>query len=421
MREFLTVLAYTFRENIRKKSLIVSTIIILILTMAIMIVPGLIKNGTNSSQAKDKDTKHKTAVVQNFYIIDNADLLKQDVSLFKSTFTDYKFELKTDAEKEALLKQVQADEHKFLLVLSEQAGMLNMDYFVKNYGSGPGADTLQAMANSLYDSKVLGLAGVDEATQKKILATPSIKVNELGQGYINSKLSSLIIILVLFFAIYYFGYGIAVSVASEKSSRVMETLVTSTKPANIIFGKTAAMGLLGLSQLALILFTAAITYKLFFPTDFIMFGQKIDFSAFTPLVLIMILVYFVLGYLLYAMMNAVAGASVSSSDDVNAAIMPITMISLISFYAAYFPATIPNAGKVTTLTSIIPFTSPFSMPGRLLLGNVSTAELTGSIALLVATIFLFFWVSVKIYSAAILHYGKRLTISELIKMVKIEA
>ena len=416
MREFLTVLIYTFRENIRKKSFIISTIIILILTMAIMIVPGLIENGTKA--ANGRDDKQKAAAVRNFYIIDNADLLKQDVSLFKSTFKDYKFELKTNAEKEALMKLVKEDENKYLLVLS-QSGMLNIDYFIKNYGSGPEPETLQALVNILYDARVLESAGVDEATTQKLLSTPDIKVNELGQGYVMSRILNTIIILVLFFAIYYFGYGIAISVASEKASRVMETLVTSTKPSTIILGKTAAMGLLGLSQFTLILFTAAITYKLFFPKDFSMFGQSIDFSAFTPLVLSMILLYFILGYLLYAMMYAVAGASVSSSEDVNAAITPITMISLISFYAAYFPATMPNAGKTVTLTSIIPFTAPFSMPGRLLLGNVSTLELAGSIALLIATIVLFSWVSVKIYSAAILHYGNRLKISDLIRMVKI--
>jgi ABC-2 type transport system permease protein len=243
-------------------------------------------------------------------------------------------------------------------------------------------------------------------------------VNELGQGYVKSKISSLIVIFVLFFAIYYFGYGIAVSVAAEKTSRVMETLVTSTKPSNIILGKTAAMGLLGLAQLALILFTAAITYRLFFPKNFSVFGQSIDFSAFTPLVLTMILLYFLLGYLLYAMMNAVAGASISKSEDVNTAIAPINMIALASFYAAYFPATMPNAGKIATITSVIPFTAPFSMPGRLLMGNVPALELAGSVALLIATISFLAWISIKIYSAAILHYGNRLKISDLMKMAK---
>jgi ABC-2 type transport system permease protein len=418
MREFLAVLSYTFRENIRKTSFIASTIIVLILTMLIMIVPGMIKNGTLSNSDNGKDAKQKAVTVQNFYIIDNVDLLKQDVSVLESTFENYRIELKTDSEKEALMKQVKEEENKYLLVLSDQSGKLNMDYFINRYGSGPRSDTLQALVNYLYDSKQLALAGVDEVTSKKILSTPGITVNELGQGYVKSKISSMIIIFVLFFAIYYFGYGIAVSVASEKTSRVMETLITSTNPSNIIFGKTAAMGLLGLSQLTLILLTATITYKLFFPKDFTMFGQSLDFSAFTPLAMIMILIYFILGYLLYAMMNAVAGASVSSSDDVNTAIMPITMISIISFYAAYVPATLPNAGKLTMLTSIIPFTSPFSMPGRLLSGNVSTAELAGSIVLLIATILLFSWVSVKIYSAAILHYGNRLKISDMIKMVK---
>lgn len=418
MREFFTVLTYTFRENVRKKSFIISTIIVLLLTMAIMIVPGLIKNGAFANLAKDKDNNQAAARVKNFYIIDNADLLKQNVSPFKAAFKDYQFELKPGAEKEAIMKLVKEDENKFLLVLSEQSGMLNMNYYIKNYGSGPDTDRLQALVNTIYDSKILGLAGVNQATTEKILSTPVIKVNELGQGYVNTKISSMIIILVLFFAIYYFGYGIAVSIASEKASRVMETLVTSTKPSNIILGKTAAMGLLGLSQLGLILFTAAVTYKLFFPKNFSIFGQSIDFSVFTPFILIMILLYFLLGFLLYAMMNAVAGASVSSSEDVNAAIMPITMISLISFYAAYLPATMPNAGKTATITSIIPFTAAFSMPGRLLSGNVPTAELAGSIALLIATILLFSWISVKIYSAAILHYGNRIRIRDLIKMVK---
>lgn len=416
MSEFLTVLKYTFRENIRKTAFIVSTIIILILTIAMMIVPGMIKNGTFNS-SNGKDAKQKSAVIKNFYIIDNAGLLQQDLSPFEAAFKEYRFELKPNAGKKALMKLVKEDENKCLLVLSEQSDRLNMDYYVKTYGSGPERYALQAMVNTLYDSKLLGSAGVDKVTKEKVLATPGIKVNELGQGYLKSKLSSMIIILVLFFAIYYFGYGIAISVASEKSSRVMETLVTSTKPSNIILGKTAAMGLLGLSQLTLILLTAAITYKLFFPKYFTMFGQSIDFSAFTPLAIVMILVYFMLGYLLYAMMYAVAGASVSSSDDVNAAIMPITMISLISFYLAYLPATLPTPGKTAIATSIIPFTAPFSMPGRLLSGSVSTAELTGSIVVLAATILLFSWISVKIYSAAILHYGNRLKIGELIKLV----
>jgi ABC-2 type transport system permease protein len=416
MSEFLTVLKYTFRENIRKTAFIVSTIIILILTIAMMIVPGMIKNGTFNS-SNGKDAKQKSAVVKNFYIIDNAGLLQQDLSPFEAAFKEYRFDLKPNAGKKALMKLVKEDENKCLLVLGEQSDRLNMDYYVKTYGSGPERHALQAMVNTLYDSKLLGSAGVDKVTKEKVLATPGIKVNELGQGYFKSKISSMIIILVLFFAIYYFGYGIAISVASEKSSRVMETLVTSTKPSNIILGKTAAMGLLGLSQLTLILLTAAITYKLFFPKYFTMFGQSIDFSAFTPLAILMILVYFMLGYLLYAMMYAVAGASVSSSDDVNAAIMPITMISLISFYLAYLPATLPTPGKTAIATSIIPFTAPFSMPGRLLSGSVSTAELTGSIVVLAATILLFSWISVKIYSAAILHYGNRLKIGELIKLV----
>ena len=78
----------------------------------------------------------------------------------------------------------------------------------------------------------------------------------------------MLIMFILFFAIYYFGYGIAMSVASEKTSRVMETLVTSTKPSNIILGKTVAMGVLGLMQLVVILSAAVISYGPLFSEKF---------------------------------------------------------------------------------------------------------------------------------------------------------
>lgn len=416
MREFLTVLAYTFRENIRKTAFILSTIIILIITMAVMIVPALVTNFNNSNQNKDVDAK-KNTTIKNFYIIDSTDVLSKDAALLQKAFVEYKFELKPESEKDKLVKSIKENENMFLLVINEQSGILNMEYFVKKYGAGPSPEELKSMVKDQYNAKLLNLAKVDSITTAKFMSPPVILVQELGQGYVKSMISSMIIIFILFFAIYFFGYGIAISVASEKTSRVMETLITSTKPSSIIFGKTAAMGLLGLLQLTLILSTAAITYKLFFPANFKMFGQNLDFSAFTPLALIMIIIYFVLGYLLYAMLNAVAGASVSRSEDVNSAIMPISMISLIAFYAAYFPATMPNAGKMNTITSIIPFTSPFSMPGRLLMGTVTTTELATSISLLIATILLFSWISVKIYSAAILHYGSRLRIIDFVRMM----
>ena len=205
------------------------------------------------------------------------------------------------------------------------------------------------------------------------------------------------------------------SVASEKTSRVMELLVTSTKPSKIILGKSAAMGLLGLIQLFMVVFTGALTYKLTFPENFAIAGQLFDFSSFTPFSLAMIIVYFILGYSLYAMMNAVAGATVSKAEDVNSSVMPISIISIVAFYMGYFSLAVPN-GNIAILSSIIPFSSPFSMPCRILATEVPAWQILASLFSLVVTIVFTAWISIKIYSSAILHYGKRLRLKDLMKM-----
>lgn len=416
MRDFLTVLRYTFRENIRKTTFIVTTLIILVLTVALMILPALFTNSPKTPEPGENPSSQ--TITKNFYVIDKIQVLNGDVAFLQKAFPDSTVELKKTTDADALIARIKNEDNTFLLVLDERDGSPMFDYYVKKYGVGPDPSVLGPLVKSAYTTSILSSAGVDTTVTQKVLATPEITVNELGKGYLKSMISSMIIIFILFFAIYFFGYGIAMSIASEKTSRVMETLVTSTKPSRIIIGKTIAMGLLGLMQLSLILFTAIIFYRLFFPKNFKIFGESIDFSAFTPLAIAMTVIYFIFGYLLYATLNAVAGASVSKAEDVNTAIMPVSMISLIAFYAAYFPSTFPTSGNINTITSMIPFTSPFSMPSRLVMGNVPALELVISLFLLIATTALFSWISIKIYSSAILHYGNKLKLSDFVRMTK---
>ena len=161
--------------------------------------------------------------------------------------------------------------------------------------------------------------------------------------------------------------------------------------------------------------TGLLTYKLTFPDNFSIGGQALDFSSFTPFSIVMIVIYFILGYFLYAMMNAVAGATVSKAEDVNSALMPISFISIAAFYLGNFSLTVPK-GTVSIVSSIIPFSSPFSMPSRILATEVPIWQITASLLSLFITIAFIAWISIKIYSAAILHYGKRLKLKDLMKI-----
>ncbi len=420
MKEFLTVLGYTFKENSRKKSFIISTVITLLLTVLIISLPAIIKGFDNDGktktqeQTKGSDT-NKQAPKGVVFVVDAKDILKGDLNKLGIVYSEYEFKSEPATNIETLKNKVKEEENKSLLILDEKNGVPTFDYLVKQAGSGPEPNGISRVIKNTFVTNLLKASNVPDNVSALVQSDISFNTEELGKGKMNSYISSIVISMLLFFAIYFYGYGVAMSVASEKTSRVMELLVTSTKPSKIILGKSAAMGLLGLIQLFMVVLTGTLTYKLTFPENFKIAGQMIDFSSFTPFSIIMIVVYFILGYCLYAMMNAVAGATVSKAEDVNSSLMPISMISMVAFYMGYFTLAVPKS-TIAIVSSIIPFSAPFSMPCRILATDVPTWQIVASLFSLVITITLIAWISIKIYSSAILHYGRRLKIKDLVKM-----
>lgn len=416
MKEFLTVLGYTFKENSRKKTFIISTAITLILTVLIVSLPAIIENFSNNG--KDKIHSEETTNQESdgiLFVIDSKDILKGDLNKLDLAFSKYEFKSDSANNIDTLKNKIKEEENIGLLILDYKDGVPTFDYLVKQAGSGPEPSAISVVIKNIFVTDLLNAAKVSDKISAMVQSDVSYNVSELGKRKANSYISSIVVSILLFLAIYYYGYGVAMSVASEKTSRVMELLVTSTKPSKIILGKSTAMGILGLIQLFMVVFTGALTYKLTFPENFAIAGEVLDFSNFTPFSLVMIVLYFLLGYSLYAMMNAVSGATVSKAEDVNSSIMPITMISMLGFYMGYFSLAVPKS-SIAIVSSIIPFSSPFSMPSRILATEVPAWQITASIVSLIITIIFIAWISIKIYSSAILHYGKRLKLKDLVKM-----
>ena len=416
MKGILTVLGYTFYEHLRKKTFIVSTVITLILTIAVLNVPAIITHFENSKKTGE-DQAVQGKANSTVYVIDSKGLFKDDLQKLEQTFTGYSFKAQPADKLESLKEQVKTGESISLVVIDESGGVPYFTYMVKQYGSGLTPEELSRSLKSIFTERILKSSNVPDNVINMVLSDVSYDIKELGKGMMKGYISCIIIMMLLFFSVYFYGYWVSMSVASEKTSRVMELLLTSTKPSRIIIGKSMAMGLLGLCQLSLIVGSAALTYKISFPKDFAIAGQSLDFSNFTPFIVFMVIVYFILGYSLYAMLNAVAGATVSKAEDVNSAIIPISMITLIAFYFAYAVIALPS-GKVAITASIIPLSAPFSMPSRLLMSDVPVWQIAASLLSMTVTIVFAAWISIKLYSSAVLHYGKRLKIAELLKMSK---
>lgn len=414
MREFFTVFAYTFKENVRKKSFIISTVIMLLMAVIALNIPAFMQSLNNRSEKEDTGTDIHTTV----FIVDEINILnEQDLQGLGAAFKGYAFKGENANNIDTLKKTIKESDGSALLVIDMKDGQLFFQYWV-NKDDDPIIPTqLSNTIKNIYAGRLLKNVNVSDEIVQLSLTDAPYELNVLGKGMMQSYFSGIIVTILLFFAIYFYGYGVSMSVASEKTSRVMEIILTSVKPSKVIIGKTVAMGFLGLCDLLLLIIVSAVTYKLRFPKDFKVMGETLNFSNFTGPVLTMLIVYFILGYSLYAVLNAVAGATVSKAEDVNSAMMPISMISIIAFYLSYAILGLPK-GKFATIVSLIPFSAPFAMPCRLVLTDVPLWEIGVSIAILLVTTILLGWISIKIYSSAVLHYGKRLKLNDLLKISK---
>ena len=420
MKQILTVFAYTFREAARKKAFIITTIILMALIFLLCLLPGVVsffaESGSGASEPEpapdvtESDEMPSQSAGSLCYLIDDAGLIPGAADVL-ATLPDMAIET-ASGEQLADIRAEIADDGSVAAVVITDSGegipyltILTRDFMTTTLSSS----TVAELLSEAYVTAQLADRGVDADTIALARMTLSYSSEIAGTLDLTGYVLGIVVTMLVFFAIYYYGYGVAMSVATEKTSRVMETLIVSAKPSRILLGKCLGMGALGLCQYAGILAFAAICYRIFIPDDFTLMGMPLSLSVFTPASALLMLVYFILGYALYAMLNAVCGAMVSKIEDLNSAMMPVMLIELLCFYVAYFTAISSSGeGLFQRIAMYIPFCSPFIMPFKLLNSDVSTWSIVISIAALVVAIVVVAAISIRIYSASVLHYGKRM-------------
>lgn len=399
MNQILTVFKYTFRDAVRKKAFRISTVIMLLLVFAITLIPKIISSTSDKDKGEYSD--------YTCYYIDEGNLIQGSMDVLRASMPG--INLQTGEESKMSEYEAEFDENKNLSVITitEQNGLPFITVTSGNFMSGISAGMISEILSKVYITNTLSSQGFDSsAVAVAQITLPSVD-RYSGDMNFSGYSAGILLTMLIFFAIYYYGYGVSMSVATEKTSRVMETLVVSAKPSKILIGKCLAMGAVGLMQFSSIILFAAVCIKTFIPNDFTLMGMPLSFSAFTLQSALLIFLYFILGYSLYAVLNSVCGASVSKIEDLNSAMMPVMMIALISFYFGYISAVSGSDGILTKIAMYLPFSSPFIMPFQLLNGAVGAFDVIVSVLLLIAFIILFTSISIKIYSASVLNYGKK--------------
>ena len=171
----------------------------------------------------------------------------------------------------------------------------------------------------------------------------------------------------------------------------------------------------GLLQLILIVGTAFICAKSFLEPELL--NSILDMSNITPMLGIITILYFILGYFAYALLYALTGSTVSKPEDIQSANSPVAILAVIGFYLSYFTMMDPTS-KLNVFASIFPISSPFCMPFRIMMGLASISDIIISIVVLIVTILIIAYIAIKIYSNAILNYGSKMRIKDIIKLIK---
>ena len=268
------------------------------------------------------------------------------------------------------------------------------------------------------------------------------KLSEEGVTTSDSDIASIVGILatmLIYMFIFVSGSQVMNSVVQEKVNRIVEVMVCSVRPWELMWGKIIAVGLTCLTQMALWVVLTMMIVGLAMGVMGIdmsglqggpVAGMAVEMQEVSALgehfevlwsidwgfVAVLFLVYFVGGYLLYSSMFAAIGASVDNESDTSQFMTPITLVVLFALYAGMYSAENPD-GPLAFWCSMIPFTSPIVMMVRVPF-DVPMWQLGLSLGLLALTIVGTIWLSAKIYRVGILMYGKKPTVKEIVKWIK---
>ena len=211
---------------------------------------------------------------------------------------------------------------------------------------------------------------------------------------------------------------VATNVATEKSSRAMELLITSAKPASMMFGKVIASCLAGLIQLTAVFGSAFLFFNLnksFWADNTIItsiFDMPLELLAY-------MLIFFVLGFFIYAFLFGAIGSTASKVEDINTSVMPLTILFVIAFIVVMSSMSSGSVDNTLMLIcSYIPFTSPMAMFTRIAMSTVPFYQIALSIGVLVVSVFGIGIFSAKIYRVGVLLYGTTPKIGSILKALK---
>jgi ABC-2 type transport system permease protein len=280
------------------------------------------------------------------------------------------------------------------------AALIGVDrIIVKSDGPSDLVGTVQAVSERLRSRQVLEDAGLspdqaDEALDVRPL--PIRALEPIDERRRQLAAVAFVGVLMLYGQLFAYGYWVAAGVVEEKVSRVVEVLLSAIRPSQLLRGKILGIGLLGLCQLSLIGLIGFATA---------LGVGRLDFPGGALGAIGIVLLWFLFGYAFYASLFAVAGSIVSRQEDLQATMTPVSLIIIASFFLGIQAVGNPDS-TLATVSSLMPWSAPLSMPSRIMLGQASISFALLSAAISVAATAALIPVATRVYANAVLRPGR---------------
>lgn len=407
MRQFKKILSFEMKNYFGNKLFMGITIFIVVLIAGVLFFPrimGFVGNGDPNSSAD----LPVMLIVSNK--IEDAEQLKE---AFSPAFSDYTVNVSEDGIDD-VKEQIMDGKVDCAFYIDD---LTSFTYYVNNLSID---DTNELIATEVLrnmyriSAMVAGGFSLESAVAIQTISIDS-KTESLGKNQVHNFFYTYIMIFALYLVILLYGQMVATSVASEKSSRAMELLITSAEPSSMMFGKVIAACLAGLTQLAAIFGSTLFFYRInmdYWQDNLIvesLFGMPADLFGY-------LMVFFILGFLIYAFLYGAIGSIVSKLEDINTSVMPITILFVGSFLVVIL--SMVNVGVDTALmkiSSFIPFISPMAMFTRIAMSTVTDVEIFVSIGILLVSVVGIGVLAARIYKVGVMLYGTPPKFGSLIK------
>ena len=410
MKQFGKILTFELKHFFKNKIFVGVTIFLVAAIAAVMFFPRII------ALFETEDTSDSPAELSVMLVKADdpaqADMVKQ---AFAAALAGYDVQI-TDESNDIIKDKITSGDAECAFVMTDA---VSYTYYVNNLSMyDRNTEIANRVLQQIYQMNAMidGGMTVEQATDVMNIQISS-QVEDLGKNQMESFFYTYIMIFALYMVILLYGQMVATNVATEKSSRAMELLITSAKPTSMMFGKVLASCLAGFIQLVVVFGSALLFYNL---NKSYWGNNMIIDSIFNipPGLFVYMLVFFILGFLIYAFLYGAVGSTASKLEDINTSVMPITILFVVAFIVIMISMSSGNVDNtIMKVCSFIPFTSPMSMFTRLAMSTVPWYEIAISIAILVGSTVGIGLLSAKIYRVGVLMYGTTPKISNIIKAV----